>query len=210
MNHLREMRKKAGYTQKQLANMLFVNQTAVSQWERGVTVPSQSTLFALCDLYGTTVDYLLGRTDDPSVAQGAMGQVAAPRRGVKIPVLGRVAAGVPIEAIEEIIDYEEIDSELAKQGEFFALRVHGDSMEPRIWDGDVVIVRRQSDVDTGDVAVVLVNGCDATVKRVLKREAGLVLQPFNPSHELKFFTQEETTTLPVVIIGKVVELRGKL
>ena len=87
-------------------------------------------------------------------------------QGIKIPVLGSVVAGIPIEAIEEIIDYEEISEQLAKTGEFFALRIKGDSMEPRMYDGDVVIVRKQEEVDSGDVAIVLVNGDEATVKRV--------------------------------------------
>lgn len=91
-------------------------------------------------------------------------------RGVRIPVLGRVVAGIPIEAVEEILDYEEITPELAATGEFFALKIRGHSMEPRMMEGDVVIVRKQEDVESGDVAIVLVNGNEATVKRVKNRK----------------------------------------
>ncbi len=80
-------------------------------------------------------------------------------------MLGKVAAGVPIEAIEDIKDYEEITSEMAGAGEYFTLRIRGDSMEPRIADGDVLIVREQNDCNNNDVVVVLMNGDEATVKR---------------------------------------------
>ena len=132
------------------------------------------------------------------------------RKGVKIPVLGRVVAGVPVEAIEEILDYEEITPELAATGDFFALQIRGRSMEPRMLDGDVVIVRRQNDVDSGDTAIVLVNGDDATVKRISKSGKGISLIATNPNvYEPHFYTNEEIESLPVQILGKVIELRGK-
>ena len=127
-----------------------------------------------------------------------------------IPVLGDVAAGIPIETVENIVDYEEIDAALASTGEFFGLRIKGDSMEPRIREGDVVIVRKQSDADTGDTAVILVNGDSATVKRIKKEPDGdLWLIPNNPAYDTRHYTPEEIQHLPVSIIGKVVELRGK-
>jgi repressor LexA len=130
-------------------------------------------------------------------------------KGVRIPVYGAVAAGIPIEAIEDIVDYEEIDQELAATGEFFGLRIKGSSMEPRICEGDVVIVRRQADADTGDVAIVIVNGYNATVKRIKKETTGITLIPFNPAYEVRYYSAEDVERLPVRIIGKVVELRGK-
>ncbi|MDP3486684.1 MAG: XRE family transcriptional regulator [Bacillota bacterium] len=198
LNNFKKLRVSAGYSQRQLAEILFVNQTAVSQWERGATIPSPNILLRMCELYSTTTDYLLGRNE-----------ASKSRRGIKIPVLGSVQAGIPLEAIQDIIDYEEIAPELAATGDFFGLSIRGDSMEPRIRDGDVVIVRKQSDVSSGDTAVILVNGHDATVKKVLKRESGIMLQPTNPNHEPMFFRPEEICSLPVVILGKVIELRGK-
>ena len=82
-------------------------------------------------------------------------------------------------------------------------------MEPRISEGDVVIVRQQNDVESGDVAIVLVNGDDATCKRVVKHEHGLTLISFNPMHPPKFYTEQEVEQLPVQIIGRVMELRAK-
>lgn len=196
MNRFKELRNKYGYSQKELAEILFVNQTAVSQWERGVTTPNKSSLAKLCDLFDVSADYLLGIEEKKT-------------KGVKIPVLGRVQAGIPFEAIEEILDWEEISPEMAATGDYFGLRVRGRSMEPRILEGDVIIVRKQSDVDSGDTAVVMVNGDEATVKKVKKTKAGLTLIPNNPAFDPMFYTPEEVMTLPVQIIGKVVELRGK-
>lgn len=132
------------------------------------------------------------------------------RKGIKIPVLGIVQAGIPIEAVEDILDYEEISPETASQGEHFALRVRGSSMEPRIMEGDVVIVRKQPDISGGDIAVILVNGDSATVKKVVKQKNGISLVPFNPMFEPTFYSCDEIKSLPVTVIGKVVELRGKL
>ena len=199
MNRFREQRLLAGFkSQGDLAKHLFVNQTAVSQWERGVTIPSPPILLKLSQIYGVSTDYLLG--NDAPTETG---------KGVKIPVLGDVAAGVPIEAVENIVDYEEIDVALAATGEFFGLRVKGASMAPRILEGDVVIVRKQDDAETGDTAVVLVNGDSATVKKIKKMPDGIQLIPSNPAYDPMYYTAAEVEALPVRIIGRVVELRGK-
>ena len=120
-----------------------------------------------------------------------------------------MAAGIPINAVEEIIDTEEITEEMARTGEFFGLRISGHSMEPRICDGDVVIVRQQSDVEDGDIAIVLVNGSDGTCKRIKRYQDSLALLPLNPTYEPMIYSKQEVETLPVKILGKVVELRGK-
>ena len=127
----------------------------------------------------------------------------------RIPVLGKVVAGIPLDAIEDIIDYEEIPHSMAKSGEFFALQIKGDSMEPRIKEGDVVIVRKQPDVESGEVAIVLVNGDEATIKKVQKFNGGINLVPSNPAYEVKTYSKDDIESLPVSIIGKVVELRAK-
>ena len=199
MNRLKELRVANGYkTQADLAKTIFVNQTAVSQWERGVTTPSPDMLVKLANLYGVTVDYILNNRDD-----------ATPNDSRRVPVLGEVAAGLPMMAEENIVDYEEVDPAMAAAGDLFGLRIKGSSMEPRIKEGDVVIVRKQEDVDTGDVAVVLVNGDSATVKRIKKETSGITLIPNNPAYDPKYYSNEDIQRLPVKIIGKVLELRGK-
>ena len=196
MNIIKELRSEKNLTQAQLASLCGVHQTAVSQWEKGRTAPDTNSLKILSDVLGVSVDTLLETAP-------------AEKKGIKIPVLGYVRAGIPVEAIEEIIDYEEISPSLASTGEFFGLYIRGNSMEPRIYEGDVVIVRKQSDIESGDVAVVLVNSMDATVKKVIKNGTGISLVPFNPEYSVMNFSAEEISKLPVSIIGKVVELRRK-
>ena len=99
--------------------------------------------------------------------------------------------------------------EMARQGEFFALQVKGDSMEPKFSDGDVVIVRKQEDVDSGDIAIILVNGDEATIKKVQKFDGGINLVPTNSAYPVLTYTNKEIEQLPVRVIGKVVELRAK-
>ena len=201
---LKELREKAGYSQYSFADAFGISQSTIGNWEAGKREPNFDTMQRLADFFGVSVDYLLGRDSIPD------GPPAPSRPGSKwIPVLGKVAAGTPIEAVEDILDYEEIDAKTAASGEHFALQIKGQSMEPRIKDGDVVIVRKQDGCDSGDVAVVLVNGDEATVKRIKKEPAGIMLIPSNPSYEPKFYSNEQIESLPVRVIGKVVELRAK-
>lgn len=201
---LKMLREEKGLTQKDLAEKLSLTPKAISFYELGSREPSGDALIRMAHILGTTTDYLLGNSTTKEADQKV-------GRGVRIPVLGRVVAGIPIEAVEEILDYEEITPELAASGEFFALKIRGHSMEPRMMEGDVVIVRRQDDVESGDVAIVLVNGNEATVKRVKKQEDGITLIANNISvYEPHYYSNKEIEELPVRILGKVVELRGKL
>lgn len=173
--------------------------------------------FTVRDASGQTVagfyDYeLLSRYEELEKAGGLTAEnllKKTPSKAVSVPVYGRVAAGIPLEMIEDIIDYEEIPQEMAKSGEFFGLKIHGDSMEPRIQDGDVVIVRRQDGAETGDIVIASVNGTDATCKRLKIYRDGIELIANNPSYKPIFYSSEEVAGKPVRILGKVVELRGK-
>lgn len=198
---IKEARKSAGLTQLELAKKTELSRSYIGDIEKDRYNPSVSTLQLIATATNTPLEDLLPST-----------KTASPTgRGVRIPVLGRVVAGIPIEAVEEILDYEEITPELAATGEFFALKIRGHSMEPRMMEGDVVIVRRQDDVDSGDVAIVLVNGDEATVKRIKKQEDGITLIATNTSvYEPHYYSNKEIEELPVRILGKVVELRGKL
>lgn len=173
----------------------------LSQYINGKNTPGQFKLSVLAEALDVSEQWLMGY-DVPGVKLPKTSPVS-------IPVLGYVRAGIPIEAVEEIIDYEEISSELAATGEFFALSIKGDSMEPKMSEGDVVIVRKQESVENGETAVVLVNGNDATVKKFYRSDAGIKLISTNPVYEPFFFTPKEVNELPVSVIGKVVELRAK-
>ena len=199
MNNLKAARKKKGLTQIEVAKYIGLTQGAYSAWENGhVKIDSQS-LARLAELFGVSMHYLLGEDED-----------AAQPKAFRIPVLGEVAAGLPMMAEENIVDYEEIDPAMAASGELFGLRIKGSSMEPRIKEGDVVIVRKQEDVDTGDTAVVLVNGDSATVKRIKKETNGITLVPNNTAFSPIYYSNDDIERLPVRIIGKGLELRGKL
>lgn len=176
--------------------------TTFTSWETGVNYPRIDKIEMMADYFHIEKsDLIEDKTDKPSSSA----------KGIRIPVLGRVAAGIPIEAITDIEDREKIPQNMAKTGEYFALKIAGKSMEPRMMDGDVVIVRRQPDVNSGDIAVVLVNGNDATVKQISKSDAGLTLIGWNPSvYTPKTYNKKECKELPVTILGKVVEIRGKL
>lgn len=194
---IKELRKSKGYTQEELANILGLKDSAIAKYENGrVENIKRSVIEKMAEALDCSPVYLMGFDSNKSSA-------------VKINVLGRVAAGIPINAVEEIIDTEEITEEMSKTGEFFGLRISGHSMEPRICDGDVVIVRQQDDAETGDVVIVTINGDEATCKRLKKYRDGIELIANNPSYDTLFFDNEEIQAKPVRIIGKVVELRGK-
>ncbi len=152
----------------------------------------------LAKIFGVSLDYLCGTTD-----------TSIGNKGIRVPILGRVPAGIPLEAIEEIIDYEEIPAEMGKGGaEYFGLLVKGDSMYPRYLEGDVIIVRKQSTCESGQDCVVYVNGYDATLKTVfLLEDGGIRLQPFNQSYPPKTYYPGDD---PISIVGVVVELRRKI
>nr|DAO89646.1 MAG TPA: Repressor protein CI [Caudoviricetes sp.] len=124
-------------------------------------------------------------------------------------MLGTVPAGIPIAAVEDILDYEELPQSWENQGEFFGLKIKGDSMYPTLENGDVVIVRKQSSADNGDTVIAMVNGDDATCKRYERSENGIMLIPNNSNYTPTFYTNEQIERLPVTIVGKVIELRRK-
>lgn len=203
MMTLKKLREEKGMTQAELGRQLKISPSAIGMYEQGRRTPDIPILKKMSAFFGVSIDYLLGN----SIAKEANQKVG---RGVRIPVLGRVVAGIPIEAVEEILDYEEITPELAATGEFFALQVRGDSMEPTLRDGDVVIVKKQPTVDSGDIAIVLVNGNDATVKEIKESPSGITLIGHNVAvYTPQFYSNKEIQNLPVQIIGKVVEMRRK-
>lgn len=126
----------------------------------------------------------------------------------RIPVLGKIPAGIPIELIEDVIDYEDISEEMLKgDREYFGLKVSGDSMTPKYLDGDVLIVQKTNDCESGQDCIVMVNGDDGTFKRVIKNKDGIILQPLNPNYEIKFYSNDEIEKLPIKILGVVKEIR---
>lgn len=191
---------KAQISQDELAKRLgYKSRSTIAKIESGENDLTQKKIAAFAKALNVSIDFLMDGNGSENNNQG-----------VRIPVLGRVVAGIPLEAIEEIEDYEEIPRKMASSGEFFALKIKGRSMEPKLSEGDIVIVRKQEDVDSGDTAIVLVNGDEATVKQIKKTEAGIMLIGFNVEvYQPHFYSNEQIENLPVRIIGKVVESRHK-
>lgn len=204
-SRIRAVRQSRKITQKELADKIGISQTAIALWENGSRSASLDLIDEIAAYLDVSAGYLLfGEKDIEDVPAQRIKQ-----KGVIINVLGRVAAGVPIEAITDIIDTEEITEEMAKTGEFFGLQIKGDSMEPRMAEGDVVIVRQQDDAESGDIVIATINGNEATCKRLRKYRDGIELVSNNPSYEPMFFSNDDIVEKPVKIIGKVVELRAK-
>lgn len=172
-------------------------------------VPSINSIKKAANGMFMTFDELFSQLGDDTKVSIQPEKVKMAKKAIRVPVLGNVAAGIPIQAIEDILDYEEISEEVAHSGDFFALKIKGDSMEPEIRNGDIVIVKQQDDADTGDIVIVLVNGDDATCKRLVKYRDGIRLMPINPVYEPMYYTREEIIEKPVRIIGKVIENRRK-
>jgi len=177
------------------AKNMKISSSTINGWKNG-SMPNSETLQKVADYFGVTTDYLLGNKAPPR------------KKGIKIPVYGTVPAGIPTEAIQDILGYEEIDEDMARKGEFFALKIKGHSMEPNICDGDVVIIREQSDADSGEIVIAIVNGDEATCKKLKKLDnRGIALIPLNSAYEPMYFMNSEVDELPVRILGKVIELR---
>lgn len=211
---LKRLRKDKGFTQAELARLTGLKVSAISMYENGNREPNFETLEIFADLFNVDMDVLLGRkkkSDTTNISSEEKGKKEVVRKGNRIPVLGRVAAGIPIEAVQDIEDYEDIPASWGDPREYFALKIQGHSMEPRIWDGDTVIVQKLSDADSDSVAVVLVDGEEATVKQIKKSEDGMTLIGWNPAvYPPKFYTWAEVEKLPVQILGLVREVRGKI
>ena len=202
---LKQLRNERGISQRQLAEFLKVAPSTISMYENGQREPNFEVLESLADFFNVDLNYLLGKTNKTT----KIILDSESSKGIQIPVLGTVPAGIPITAVEDIIDYEEIPKSWENQGEFFGLKIKGDSMYPTLENGDVVIVKKQSTADNGDTIIVMVNGDDATCKRYERSETGIMLIPNNNAYNPVFYTNEEIEALPLTIIGKVVELRRK-
>lgn len=198
---LRPTRKAAGLSQKEAAKALNISQAALSLYELGQREPSLDTVSAIAKLYGVSTDYLLNTGYSST-------------RTVKIRIYGDVAAGQPIGAADTSTyddprDWCEIPADMAGKADYFALRIKGDSMAPRMQEGDVVICRKQATADSGDICVVLVDNETATCKKIKKTDEGITLIGLNPAFTPLFFSWREVAEKPVSVLGLVVELRAQ-
>lgn len=197
MNNLLQLRKKHGYTQEHVAKQLNVTRSMYARYESGMHPLPYEGVRILANLYHVSAEELMGDKKEK-------------KSKTHIPVLGSVRAGIPIDANKDIVDWEDIPEAMARGGEYFGVRVSGDSMEPVLRDGDIVIVRVQPDVESGETAIVTIGGDDATIKKIIKANVGIILKPNNPDYDPMFFSNEDIMTLPVRVVGKAIEIRRKL
>ncbi|MDL2212215.1 XRE family transcriptional regulator [Erysipelotrichaceae bacterium OttesenSCG-928-M19] len=196
-DRLKKLRKEKGITQKEISELLNVSRVSYARYETGDRQPPYETLSKIADFFEVSTDYLLGNSNNIKIKN-------LDRDVVRINVLGSVPAGVPMEAIEDIVDWEEIPSEW--NGDYFALKIDGNSMSPKYLNDDVVIFKAQDDIDCGQNALVYVNGYDATFKKVIKKEDGsIILQALNPEYSPIVVKNDETFK----VAGIPVEIRRK-
>lgn len=197
INRLRDTLIEKNITAADLARKSGIRASSISDYLTGKYEPKQDKIDAIATALNVSPAWLMGYANDETKVQAT-----------RIPVLGTVIAGAPAYAEENIIGWEEVTKKMASRGKLFALKVKGDSMLPKFEEGDIVIVKEQEDVESGDIAIVLVNGDEATMKQVQKKENGIWLYAFNPAvYEPHFYSNKDIEILPVRIVGKVIESR---
>ena len=221
MDRIEDLQNKKKWSRRELERQAGIGVGSISKWIR--FTPTTRNIKKVADVLGCSVAYLTGDSDfvseqDAVIAKwteqqsaGLADEVRRIEAGIRIPVLGSVPCGIPADAVEfwDTDEWEEISEKMSRQGTFFALKVKGDSMSPRIQKGDVLIVQQTPDAESGEVVIAKINGQDACCKKLIKHPEGIVLQSFNPSYEPMYFSNEESLQKPVQIIGKVVENRQK-
>ena len=192
---------------QELANESGVSKSSISQYLNGSHKPSNISSGKMAKVLGVDPLWLMG-FDVPMKKEITLEPVSIGKT-IRIPVYGRIPAGVPREAIEDIEDYIDVDADLAAKNDLLALKVVGNSMYPKYIDGDYVLIREQPDCENGQDCAVRVNGNDVTLKRVIKERDGIMLQPINPEYEPRKYDYTDEFN-PVYIIGVVIELRRKI
>lgn len=192
--YLKKYKEKMGVSNEYIASQLGVNRSTVTRWLKGDTkVTNPEVIEKLSFILGVDVESLINSEEH-----------------YEKPVLGEVKAGYDLLIDENFEGYEQVTQDDYYRGDFF-LRVVGDSMSgAHIYDGDLLYVKKCNDVPSGTIAVVLINRCEVTVKKVIKKEGLLILEPANPSVDARYYSQEEVESLPVEIIGKALYSRSDL
>ena len=226
MNKIKDLRKKKGITQEELGEVIGVTKTAISYYESGKRQLTADILQKLSIYFNVSTDYILGREDTPDPGWKTVNDPDDPRFPPKvfpaeplpdldretalIPILGSVRAGYDNYAEENLEGYLQVDDRLkSMHPDAYVLNVRGDSMEPEIKHGDIVICAPDVEIRNNDVAVVCVNGDVGTVKRVRFDNNGLTLVPANPNYKKLHYSAEDVETYPVSVQSKVIEVRHR-
>lgn len=206
MNRIKQLREENNITQIQLAKKLNKTQQTISLYENGTNEPDLDSYIILSKLFNRSIEYIAGKSD-VNVDSNVFPINDNP---VKVPVVGRISAGLPILAQENIEGYEFAPSSMIKDGfEYFYLKVQGDSMNLKFNNGDIVLVQKQDELENNEIGVILVNGYDATVKKYKSENGLVILEPMstNPENTVQIYNPKD---ISIKIIGKVVSYQGKI
>ena len=210
-SRLKALRQSKGLTGIELGEILNVSNKTISTWENNTREPNQEMTATIAEYFEVSTDYLLGREPIPNDTKSEINYAIPLTGGVRIPVLGSIVAGIPNTAVAEYDEWIEISQSLAMRGEYFALRIKGDSMEPTLFDSDIVVIRQQPDVEDGEIAAVSIAGNEATIKRIYHRSDGIDIVGDNVrAFPRMFYSNHDIATLPVRIMGKAIEVRRDL
>ena len=201
---IKTMRQSRKMSQAQLAKAVNVSQSAIFMWEHGERKPSDEAIEALADVFNVSKLQLLYRDDELRPIAKNM-YPYTPARAM-VPIIGAVRCGPGGLAFEDLQGAEIAD--VPNPAEYFYLRADGDSMEPKISAGDLVLIHKQEEVENGELAVVIINGEEGTLKRFMQKDGAVILQSFNPAYPPRIILGEELKL--VRIAGKAVELKRKL
>lgn len=212
---IKQLRIKNKLTLKEVADKLKITEATAQRYEsgNGIKAVPYEKIVEYAEIFGCSPSYVMGwevyDKKEPAPAR-SLDLILDMKDIVAVPVLGKIAAGTPIYADENKIGTIYVSPELKKDDEIFALRVKGDSMIPRIQDGDILVVRKQEEAENGDIVCALINGDEACVKKLQKYKDAIALISLNPTYEPMHFTAQEVEQLPVRILGKVIEVRSKI
>lgn len=209
-SRLKQARELKHITLEEAGRKVDVHKSTVLRWENGETEKIKLPIIeTLASYYNVNPVWLMGYdapmkiTDNDNIFQKIGAIPLSDIETVKIPILGTVKGGYDYLAQENIIDYIALKIDGSDKENYYALYVVGNSMEPLFDDGDIVIVHKQDDFENGENCVVLINGDEATIKKVYKRTSEIELKAVNPYYPSRIFTEEEIKNLPIKVIGVV-------
>lgn len=211
-NYLKKLRNEKHLSLREVNYITDISYTHLNMIENGKRNVTPALLRVLADLYCT--DYLdlyekagyIDLIDDEKKSNYRLDELGNPV--VEIPLIGQVKAGYDYLAQENWEGTINVEKSLVGDGsEYFALKVKGDSMAPVFIEGDIVIVKKQNDCENNEIAIVIVNGDEGTIKKIRKSDAGIMLQPLNPAYAPMIYSNKEIKTIPIKIAGVVKQLK---
>lgn len=201
---LKELRTSKDLTQQKLAEFIGISKSSINMYERGEREPGLDLIENIADFFNVDLDYLIGKTDVPNKSfEFSTLKNIMPIKTKKIPLLGEVACGKPIIANSDYEVYVDATTDINAD---FALKARGDSMiNARIFDGDIVFIRKQPDVENGEIAAVIIDD-EVTLKRVYKRSDSIMLVAENPKYEPLIYTAQDCVNIN--ILGKAIAFQS--